>query len=329
MGAFPSSSYIPTVQAGYVLEGLFSNAKFAQLMASGIFSMDTVENLVSDGGDFINVPSLVQMDDFARTDITSTSAVVGTRIASYAGKLPVLRDYSHKSLTEHDMIRTGENFFPMLARDAGNKVAKRVIKQLDGNLKACLTVAGVNHVKDTTAACTVANLIAAKSKLGDQADTLSTMLVHSKVWVDLLRDFVATYSANAVVSGDVIKNGSLATVLGIGKIVISDDLTADAGATSSSGDDIYWTYFLAPGAIQFGYQAEPRVKIFEDSRVPSTLITFAYKMDYCVGVKGYSFGGSANPTDADYALYTNYSVATEDVRNIGAVALKSYGAVYA
>jgi len=328
MGAFPSSNYIPVVQSKYVLEGLFSNAKFSQLMASGLFEMDIVENQVQQGGDYINVPSIVQVDDFARVDITSTAAAVGTRIASYAGKLPVLRDYSHKSLTETDEIRTNEDFLPKLSMSAGNKVAKRSIVMLDKNLKAVLT-AQSTHIKDITAATTktvnVEALLDTKVLLGDQSQDLSIMLVHSKAINNLYKQLGAGsgYAGNAVVAGDMIRSGALNTILGVGTIVVSDDLTADAGATSSAGDDIYWTYLFKPGAVFFGYQAAPRFDRFVDSRVPSTLITYSWKMDYTIGAKGFSYNGVANPSDAVFADNAQYSVQTEDHRNVGIVALKS------
>jgi hypothetical protein len=328
MGAFPSSNFTPQVQSKYQLEGLFSNPKFAQLTASGLFEMDTVENQMQNGGDFCNIPSIVQVDDFARVDITSTTAAVGTRISSYAGKLPVLRDYSHKSLTETDEIRTNEDFLPKLSMSAGNKVAKRSIVMLDKNLKAVLTAQNT-HIKDITAASTktvnVEALLDTKVLLGDRSQDLSIMLVHSKAINNLYKQLGAGsgYAGNAVVAGDMIRSGALNTILGVGTIVVSDDLTADAGATSSAGDDIYWTYMFVPQSVFFGYQAAPRFARFVDTRVPSTLITYSWKMDYTIGAKGFSYNSTANPTDAAFGTSGNYSVQTEDHRNVGIVSLKS------
>jgi hypothetical protein len=325
------SGYIPVVQSRYMAEGYFSNSKLQQLMASGLFDVATLESVIDKGGDYAQVPLKVQADDFTHVVLASdeTLTTSPTRITTNNSKYPVLWDASQKGLTEIDRIRTNEDWIADLSMSAGNKAAKRTIKQLDRVLKACLTAQSA-HIKDITAATTktvnVEALLDTKTLLGDQSQDLSIMLVHSKAINNLYKQLGAGsgYASNAVVAGEMIRNGALNTILGVGTIVVSDDLTKDYGSGSSAGTDTYWTYMFRPGAVYHAYQEAPIFHEFVDSRSPSTLITLTWRMGYVVGPHGFAWGSTGNPTDSDLGTSGNWSVTTEDHRNIGVVALRSY-----
>lgn len=328
MGAFPSSSYIPVLQTGYFLEGLFSNEKYMQLEASGVIDRNTLSEVASKG-DSIHIPKLAQAAPFVRCDVTDTAAATGTRISSNAGKLPVLRDVSINTLTTHDALRTGENFDPMLATSAGNQMAKRIIKQVDGALKGSLGALATHTKALGSNALTVQGVRQAKAKLGDQGQNLHTMLVHSKVWYDLVYDLIQNYKYMGITSGKIIEEGKLDTIMGIRNIVISDDLVPDAGATSSAGDDIYHTYLLGSASIYESFQRIIGVEEFNDVRVPSTMRFVKFSMDYVAGPRGLAFTGSDNPIDADFANSSNWAPRTEDHRNILVAQVTSLGGVNA
>ena len=329
MGAFPSSAYIPVVQTAFWLEGLFSTEKYQQLTASGVLDTGTLQETARKG-DVVNIPRLVQAADYVRVAVTDTSAAAGTRISSNAGALPVLRDASINTLTKHDELRTGEDFSAMLSKSAGNKFAKRLIKQIDAGLGGALT-AMATHTKNLGAnALTVQAVRQAKAKLGDQGQNLHTMLIHSEVWYDLVYDLVQNYKYMGVTSGKIIEQGQLDTIMGIRNIIISDDLVESEGVTTkSAGDDVFTTYLLGEGSIYLAFQRLVEVEEFIDSRVPSTLQYIKFGMDYVAGPRGFAFTGSSNPLDADYANSSNWASRTEDHRNVMAAQVHSYGGVYA
>jgi hypothetical protein len=332
MGAFPSSNYVPVQQTAYFLEGLFSEPKLAQMVAAGIFDVGELAAEVKKG-DFVNIPKLVQFPDFGRVDITSTTAVTANanRISSNAGKVPVLRDYGMAQLTTHDALRIGQDIDPMLFKSAGNKMAKRLIKQMHNSLTGGVGCTGINHTKALGANPITVNAVRQSKKLlSDQYSELDTCLIHPDVWFDLVYDLQTNYKYMGVVSGQIIMDGGLEMLMGVKKFIVTADLApTDGVTTASAGDDVYTTWFMGAQAVYLGFQRNVLFEEFDDIRVPSTLRYLKASMDYVVSAKGVAFSGSANPLDTDISNTGNWAKATEDVRNIKIVKLSSYGNVYA
>ena len=321
---FPSAGYIPVVQTAYFMEKYFSEEKYMQLEASGVIDRGTLDDTAKKG-DFVNTPKLVQAAPFTRSDVTSTDTTGGTRISSNAGKLPVLRDVSINKISEHDDIRTGENFEVMLASSAGNQMAKRTVKQLDRSLKGALG-AITTHTRTTyPSALTVQAVRQCKAQLGDQGQNLHTMLVHSKVWFDLVRDLIENYKYMGVTSGKIIEEGKLDTIMGIRNIIISDDLIPDAGTGSSTLSPAYNTYLLGEKCIYQEFQRLLNVQTWSDVRVQSTLHYVKFSMDYVLGPTAVKFSGSANPADDDFANSSNWAISTEDLRNANYASIVTVG----
>ena len=328
------SIYVPTRQVPFVLQGLFSNEKFAQLLAADILSSDILGEAVN-AGDFINIPQAVQIPDLSRVDLTSTTAASGTRVSTNDSKCPVVRDYSMPIFTKADVLRTGEDFESLNARTAGNKMAKSIIQNLDATLKGVIgtvTSHSVNATAGAAGAMVVQDIRKAKRLLGDQYDRATVMLIHPDVFTDLIADLTGTYKYSGNLSGQWLVDGLVQNVMGINKIIVSSDLSAAAGATSSQGDDSYYTWIFAPqedgiGApVHFGYQAQPRVEQFVDVRVPDTLTYQKFSLDYAVGVRGMKWNASTpNPTLANLADNTKWDAAYEDHRNVGVVCVRSGG----
>jgi hypothetical protein len=325
--------YIPISQTPYFLQGLFSSEKFAQLMASGAVGPDSLDGAL-DKGDYITIPQVVQVPDFARVDLTSTAAAAGTRVATNDAKAPIVRDYTMPVFTTHDEIRANENWRTHNAATSGNKMAKNVIQNIDATLQGVINVAALDHLHNAgLAAVTVQDIRKAKKLMGDQYDKATVMLVHPLVFSDIIYDLTTNYKYSGNLSGQWLADGFIQNVMGINKIIVSGDLTPEAGATSSAGDDLYYTWIFAENEdgltsqpVYFGYQAAPRYEEFQDSRVPSTLIYSKWSMDYVIGVRGMGWNQStANPVKADLANNAFWTVKCEDARNVGVVAIKSLG----
>lgn len=329
------SLYIPTRQVPYVLQGLFSSEKLAQLLSAGIMSADPLGTAIN-AGDMINIPQMNAIPEFGRVDLTSTTAASGTRVSSTDAKVPVVRDYSMPIFTKADVLRAGEDFWMHNARTAGNKMASSIIKNLDATLKGVIGVVtshSVNATAGATGACVVQDIRKAKRLMGDQYDRANVMLIHPDVFTDIIADLTGTYKYSGNLSGTWLADGYVQNVMGINKIIVSSDLTAAAGATSSQGDDSYYTWIFSPQEgenlgepVYFGYQAEPRVEDFVDSRVPDTLTYQKFSLDYAVGVRGMKWNDTTpNPTLANLADASKWAAAYEDHRNVGVVCIRSGG----
>lgn len=290
-------------------------------MASGALDVSTA-NLTAQGGEFVNIPKYVQAAAFARVAIGSVSAASFTAFATNDGKVPVLRDYSGNQWYKHDLAKSGEDFGQKVAITIGNQLAKRSIKVMDYSLQACENVGTTPHLYASGTTLTVLAIQEGRAKMGDQADQLHTMLIHSKPWNSLLKDLISTYKYAGVWSGEIINNGMIETILGVRNVIISDDLTPEAGATSSAGDDIYYTHLLGDGALYFNYQQEPYVDVWEDVTNADTIVYNKVSLDYVAAPRSF-YMNTANPTDANLLTSGLWTAAYEDHRNMNFVGVTS------
>ena len=332
------AGYIPVRQTPYVLESMFSQEKFAMLLASGVLNAKPMDGFIN-SGDKITIPTAIQADDLSVVDLTSVTATDGTRASTNNQIAPVIRHYTQMHFSEHDQVRTNENWRELFAASAGNKLAKDVIKTLNSVLQGVINVSGLNHVADMLAnPITTQAIRKAKKTLGDQGHNVDTMLIHPDVWSDLFYDITVNYKYSGPLSGTWLANGQFESMFGIKNVIVSNDVTPIANASSAYSGDTYYTWLFksAPdvdageeslgGPIFFGYQAAPRYSEFVDSRVPSTLTNVKWNTDYVLGVRGMAYSGpSGSPTTADLVNSSNWAQANADDRQVGIVAIKSQG----
>lgn len=315
--------YSPVVQTRYLPQGLFSQQKFAALMASGALDVDTA-SLTKQGGEFVNVPKYVQAAAFGRVAVGATASASFTAFATNDGKVPVLRDYSGNKWYKHQLALANEDFGQKIALTIGNQLAKRSIKTLDMSMQGAVNAGTAPHKYASGSTLTVLAVQEGRAKMGDQADQLHTLLLHSKPWNSLLKDLISTYKYAGVWSGELIDNGQIETILGVRNVIVSDDLTPEAGATSSAGDDIYYSWLLGEGALYYSFQQEPYVDVWEDVTNADTIHYEKVAMDYVAAPRGFSMA-TANPTDANLLTSGLWTPAYEDHRNFNIVGVTSVG----
>lgn len=327
------AGYIPVIQTKYLLQGLFSQKKFAEIMASGVLNAQVIDEYIGKG-DTLNVPQAIQVDDFFTVDLSSTSAYTGTRVTTNNAKAPILRKFTAMSYTEHDDIRTDENWLEKLALSAGNKLAKDVIVNMHAMFQGVINVGGLNHLHTVSGALGVQDILTAKTLLGDQGDQIDTMLMHPTVYLGFIRDLTNNFKFSGDLAGKWLMDGMIESVFGIRNIVVTQDLAAVAGGSSDASGDQYYTWLLKSndaqaneadlgGPVYYGYQAQPRFKEFADTRVPSTLFQPGWNTDYCLGVRGMAFNGPSNPAVTDLEIPGNWAQANNDSRNVGLVGIFS------
>lgn len=332
--------YVPVIQTPYLVEGLFSEEKFARLMSAGVMDFSTLAQAFPGKtvGDLVNLPNYVQVPDAQHVDLAATdpvnSGLTFTGVSTNDSVSPILRDVIPYSWTEHDRIRTGEDFERLASITAGNKIAKRTLQQTFRVLDAAIyaTTQATTHNFDQTAAyattsgcLTVASIRKAKALCGDQGVNLKTMLCHSAPFADLLNDLIVNYKYNAA-SIQAILTGELDAVMGVSNIIVSDDITAVANAVSGA-PDVYSNFLLGPGALFYAYVENPRVESWSDIRTPNTNNIEKVTFDYAIGPRGVKYTSTANPTDGRLGSGAYWTVTSEDHRNVRVARIQSYGGI--
>ena len=145
------------------------------------------------------------------------------------------------------------------------------------------------------------NVIRAKHLLGERADQLSIIAMHSDVYGYLQQVGALTFSTSALSTGGAITWGGGGVGLGsdavatfMGCRVVVDDLLAPT--VNAGGADQYPVFLLAPGAIAEGVQQEMRIEA--DRNVLSLQDVLQCNYHYGFHVMGTKFGGADNPTNA-------------------------------
>jgi hypothetical protein len=315
--------FIPQIQTEFVLQRLLDSDQFNEFLAAGVLNMTTLEELSPIIGDYVNVPRLINVPDFARVDLTSTTPQTGTAVATNNQKYPIIHDETLSTFKDSDMERTGEDFNMKLSQRVGDKVAKRTLSQI-GNVLNGSVPAG-RTLDRTGQSLTVQHIRKARQLAGDQAGFYNTLVCHSQAWSALLNDMLSTYRANPSIAG-VCFDGRTKALLGITNIVISDAMPTVAGGFTTAGDNNFSSFICRPDAIMFGYQAEPKpAQTWNDIRVPGDLTYFKAKMAYTLGLEGVTWIGGANPLDSDFGNSANWQSAYSDLREIGAVKIIAAG----
>ena len=145
------------------------------------------------------------------------------------------------------------------------------------------------------------NVIRAKHLLGERADQLSIIAMHSDVYGYLQQVGALTFSTSALSTGGAITWGGGGVGLGsdavatfMGCRVVVDDLLAPT--VNAGGADQYPVFLLAPGAIAEGVQQEMRIEA--DRNILSLQDVLQCNYHYGFHVMGTKYGGADNPTNA-------------------------------
>jgi hypothetical protein len=220
--------------------------------------------------------------------------------------------------------------------DAINKLKMAtLLSQLDGLFttayKALETDVSADVVPGTLTAAnylSAASAIAAKSKLGERADRLSIIVMHSSCYFYLQQVGLLTFSSDSLSSGNDIKwggggvgvtNTQIAYFAGM-RVIVDDNIKGVDGASATGGHaKKYPVYLLAQGAIAEGVQQELRVAA--DRNILSLQDVIAVDYHYGYHVFGSNYGGVDNPENTVLATGGSWTNIYTDVRNFDVVRL--------
>lgn len=240
-----------------------------------------------------------------------------------------------------DLSRLGSGADPMNAirgylSDAINRLKMAtLLSQLDGLFTTAYKALETDVSADVApGALTAANylsaasVIAAKSKLGERADRLSIIVMHSSSYFYLQQVGMLTFSSDSLSSGKDIKwggggvgitNTQVAYFAGL-RVIVDDNIKAVDGASGTGGNaQKYPVYIMAQGAMAEGVQQELRIEADRNILSKQDVISVDYHYGY--HAFGSNYGGADNPDNTALAAAGSWSNIYTDIRNFDIVRL--------
>lgn len=316
--------YTPIFQTSYFQKALLDTQHFVKLLASGVLDLEALIGYTI-MGDYVNVPTMVRIADFIRTDYAGGGQQSATAASADTQKAPILWSNSLNSFLDTDVARTNENISQLWSEGAGEKVAKRALQQFGFMMAGATPTAHTYDVSGQSKRLRVADVLNAKFQAGDIADDFTTLVCHSQVWLSLVSDMLATYSANPTIAGSVFLDGTTSAILGIQNIVLSDQMPVTAAGFGTAGDDIYTSFICKPKAIKFAHEQEMKVSQWTDPTIPGNKTYINWLMGYTMLLEGTQYTGGSNPSDSTLASTGSWTTAYQDAREVGALKLVSLG----
>ena len=240
-----------------------------------------------------------------------------------------------------DLSRLGSGADPMgqirnyLAQAINKLKMATLLSQLDGLFttayKGLETDVSADVIPGTLTAAnylSAASAIAAKSKLGERADRLSIIVMHSSSYFYLQQVGLLTFSSDSLSSGNAISwggggvgvtNDQIAYFAGM-RIIVDDNIKPVDGASATGGHaKKYPCYLLAQGAIAEGVQQELRVAA--DRNILSLQDVIAVDYHYGYHCFGSNYGGVDNPENSVQGTRGSSTNIYSDIRNVDVLRL--------
>lgn len=200
------------------------------------------------------------------------------------------------------------------AAEIKEQLAQLIARAIDASLVSVLKGAvpsGNTHdpgVVTTGAGLTLQyeHIVDASVKLGDNADMITVIVMHSKVYGDALKANLVSFIDGAPY------------IMGK-RIMVSDGTPKTADATP-----VYSCYLLGPQALYLKHQQMPLVEFDRDIEALCDIV--AASVHFVPHLLGMSFSGTpaadVGPTDAELADTGNYTLKAQDTKSVRAVTLK-------
>lgn len=171
----------------------------------------------------------------------------------------------------------------------------------------------------TGANITTANLVSMLAKLGDRADRVTTWIMHSKVFYDLV---AAQIAAN--ITG--ISNFNIANAMPVtlNRPVIVTDSPALKTAGASPLLDTYTTLGIVEGGLTVEDSEEQTFWSQEITGLENLSVRYQGEYAFNIGVKGFTWdvaNGGANPTDGAVGTGTNWDATATSFKDFAGVSI--------
>ncbi|QGH03542.1 major capsid protein [Streptococcus dysgalactiae] len=290
-------------------------AQKSLIVNSGVAVPDErVSRMITSGGKLVHMPF---WNDLSGDDeVLSDSQELGTgKITAGQDIAAVMYRGRGWSVNELAAVFAGDDPMRAILDKIGAYWVRQEQKVLLSVLKGLFAEGGAlatTHLLDVKEkAITAATVLDAKQKLGDAADKLQIIVMHSAVFTKLQKDNLIAYIQPT--------DATIQIPTYLGYRVVVDDSNAPEG-------DVYTTYLLASGSFGRNTGTPSELTTFETSRKAAagvdevfTRRAFVYH-PYGVKFKSTTVTGET-PSNAELATATNWEKVYED-KNIGIVAIK-------
>lgn len=321
-----SDVIVPELFTPYVIE---KTAEKSRILTSGIaMANPKLNELVTAGGLTMNMPYW--------KDLTGDDEVLSDSVALTPGKIDADKDIAAllmrgRAWGANELAGALAGDDPMAA--IGDRVsdywARQEQKTLVSVLKGVFASSSMaGHVSDITGNTGSAAVIGAeavldaKQLLGDSADQLQAIMMHSAVFTKLQKDNVIQYVDSKVGKSD--SPVMVPTYLGY-QVVVDDGMPVRTVGEGAGAYKEYTTYLFAKGSIGRGEGTPVSLTSTETDRDSlageDILINRRAFVIHPMGIKWVGQPVGVTPSNEELATGTNWVRVYED-KNIGLVALK-------
>jgi len=266
---------------------------------------------IDQGGTRLTVPKFKKAaDEF--DDLSEDTGLTPKKLEQYKEETPVIRRgiaYEIGDIADLVMLDDpNEEVAVQISTQAGRTIDRSFINVTIGATPAANTY-DVSADSGAKVLIEGTHVINALLKVGDELENLRAIIMHSKVYGDLLQNNLIDYVQESEVD-------RIPTYMGR-RVFVSDRTPVD----TSNDNNIYSTYLVGNGSFFHDFQAELDVEFDRDILDKSDLI--AADVHYCVHLRGTNWKTSSpdKPTKAQVKDTANWEQAAESNKEIKLVAL--------
>lgn len=317
-------TFEPQLAGEYATAAFRENMAFLEAALGVVNTMSTevLNSSLGGGGEAIDLPYFANVASLiSRRDLTATTAPSDLDITGAKQRGVIIRRKAGPVKFTEDVFIRGlrrETVEQEIGRQIGNYAALEVRYALIRVTMAALagwtatphTMTSVYAASGTKGLLTYSRLHALRMMLGDAYSKLTTVVMHSDVFRDLVDDGLATYKMDTV-GGYTIITG-LAAALGL-RFVVMDE--PQLKVTSGSDFKKYYTLVFGPGALACIYQKRLTVNAERRLDFEAPYWRVLANFDFCPHLMGHKYtSATMNPNDATLATVGNWDQALNDHR---------------
>lgn len=313
---------VPELFTQYVLE---ATKEKSELIASGaVEDNPQLNQLVNGGGTTLQMPKWNDLT--GESQVFSESADIETdKITSHKEIATLL--LRAKAWSAHDLAAALAGDDPM--KRIADRVAawwvrdeKRIVMSILQGVFGASTMAGhvLNITSESETKITGKAVLDAKQLMGDAADDLTLIYMHSAVFTELQKQQLIAYVQPA--------DAKIRIPTYLNYNVICDD-SAPVTLGTGGAPDVFTTFLLSRGCIQRGTGTPAGFVATETARNAKKSVDELYNRQAKVlHPKGMSWIASASdiaaetPSNSELATGTNWQLAAAESKQVGMVALK-------
>ena len=240
-----------------VLAAMISAEIPGQLALAGSDAVTVLDNLKGGPGNAIKIPRWGTIGDF--TEVAEGNAMPVVNIAATAATATVKKFARGVEVTDEALLASYDDPLKEVARQFARYAARAADREL-------ITAAEASTLLHTASATiTLNDIIDAIGKWNDASVNISGLVVHSKVYRDLIK--LAEFKTLTQKADQVIEKGVVGMVYGV-PIRVSDAITTVAGSPNT-----YRNLLLKKSALGLWYQRNMNVETERDTIKRTTVIT--------------------------------------------------------